>query len=664
MNPENRIEQLRREIRRHDALYYVNDAPEISDNEYDALMRELRGLEAANPHLLTPDSPTRRVGGQPSREFAAVKHNPPMLSLDNTYSEGEIRTWHERVKKGLDGTSPALVVEAKIDGLSCALVYRNGLLETAATRGDGETGEDVTANVKTIRSVPLSLDNAPELAEIRGEVFMDKADFAALNQRQAIAGAPPFANPRNAAAGSLRQKDPQITAGRGLRFFAHSHGRISGMPEPKSHWEFLARCGQWGIAVSKLRKHCVSIDEAVEFYNDCAAKRAALEYDIDGLVVKVDELQWQRLLGFTSKSPRWAVAFKYPAQQAVTALKKVVFSVGRTGVVTPVAELEPVACAGVVISSATLHNFDEIARLGIKEGDKVVIERAGEVIPKIVRAMADERTGTERAIVPPKDCPSCSAPLYRSEGEAALRCINPACPAQIRERILHFASRNAMDIEGLGDAAVDQLLARGMAKTPADIYSLKKEDFLILELFADKRAANLAAAIEKSKARELSRLVFAIGIAHVGEKTALVLAARFKTMSALAAAPLEELEKIQEVGPVVAQSVHGFFSSGHGRELVAQLEKAGLNFTEPEQQAPSGALPLAGKTFVFTGELKSMTRAEAKHNVRALGGKDIASVSAKTSFVVAGEDAGSKLKKAQSLGVKIISESEFMDLLK
>jgi DNA ligase (NAD+) len=687
MKPEQEIIKLREELRRHDRLYYVLDNPEISDTDYDNLFARLRKLEEENPQFITPDSPTQRVGGEPSRDFAPVPHEVPMLSLDNSYSPEEIRLWHERVKKGLSGEEPPLVVEAKIDGLSCSLLYENGILKTAATRGDGATGEDVTANARAIRSIPLKLDGqAPALVEIRGEVFMDRPDFDRLNKEQLKEGEDPFANPRNAAAGSLRQKDPQITAKRRLKFFVHSYGRIREMPEPLSHWEYLAQCEKWGFMVSKTRRRCATIDEVINFYRELETGRNTLSYDIDGLVVKVDSLQKQRVLGFTARSPRWAIAFKYPAQQAVTILKDVLFQVGRTGAVTPVAVLEPVACAGVIISSATLHNFDEINRLGVKKGDRVIIERAGEVIPKVVKVIADKRNGSETDIVQPDKCPSCCGILHREEGEVALRCINPSCPAQVREKILHFAARDAMDITGLGDAIVDFLLGQKLVRNAADIYSLKKEQIITPDkpkppkdgaLFAepetaeetkrglsikDKKADNLLSAIDKSRSQPLSRLIFALGPRHVGEKLALLLARHFKTMAALREAAFETLEAIPEVGPVIARSVCDFFRDEKVREMLDRLEKAGLNFTEPDFKPAQGAR-FEGRTFVFTGELAHMTRQQAQQKVRELGGKDSGSVSAKTSYVVAGAEAGSKLKKAQTLGVKILTEEEFIKLI-
>ncbi len=694
MKPELEILRLREELRRHDRLYYTQDNPEISDTDYDLLMAQLRALEEANPHLITPDSPTRRVGGEPSRDFAPVPHEVPMLSLDNSYSPDEIRLWHERVKKGLSGEEPPLVVEAKIDGLSCSLLYENGLLKTAATRGDGSTGEDVTANARTIRTIPLKLAGVfTSLVEIRGEVFMDRPDFERLNKQQLEQGEEPFANPRNAAAGSLRQKDAQITAKRGLKFFVHSYGRIAGMPEPLSHWEYLEQCAAWGFLVSKTRRQCATIDEVISFYRELETGRNALSYDIDGLVVKVDSLHKQRVLGFTSKSPRWAIAFKYPAQQAVTTLLKVIFQVGRTGAVTPVAGLKPVECAGVTISSATLHNFDELKRLEIKIGDSVIIERAGEVIPKVVKVLKEKRTGNETDIKLPEKCPACFSPLHREEGEVALRCLNPACLAQVREKILHFASRNAMDIVGLGDAVVDFLLDKKLVRDAADIYLLAKEQIRTPDkpkgktaaqpvLFQvgdeppventakkrglsikDKKADNLLFAIDKSREQPLSRLLFALGPRHVGEKLALLLSRHFRTMDALRAAPFETLEVLPEVGPVIARSVYDFFQDAQVQDLLERLKKAGLNFTEPDF-APAHGARLEGKTFVFTGELAQLTRQQAQQKVRELGGKDVGSVSAKTSYVVAGAEAGSKLKKAEKLGVPILTEEQFLDLLK
>ncbi|MCX5791381.1 MAG: NAD-dependent DNA ligase LigA [Elusimicrobia bacterium] len=664
-DPREELEALTAEIRRHERLYYVSDSPELSDSEFDALMNRLKELEAAHPELVSDSSPTRRVGGERSNTFASVPHRIPMLSLDNCYSEHEFLEWHERVKKGLNGEPYELVVEAKIDGLSCSIEYEKGRLARASTRGDGETGEDVTLNVRTIRSVPLRLDlsNPPPVFEARGEVYMDKADFAGLREAALEAGEEPFVNPRNAAAGSLRQKDPGVTAGRRLKFIAHSYGYLEGMVEPDSHWEYLNICRALGFNISTLgNRTCRSAEEVLAFYAEYAEKRFTLPFEIDGLVIKINSRRQQKLLGFTSKSPRWAIAFKYPAQQATTTVLKVEFSVGRTGAITPVAELEPVKCGGVTISSATLHNFDEIARLGLKTGDRVVIERAGEVIPKVVKVLAAARTGAEKEIIPPKACPSCGSEVFRDEEAVALRCVNPCCPVQFRRALLHFSARDAMNIEGFGVSSTEQLVDKGLVKGFPDIYRLKKEDLLGLELFKDKKADNLLAEIDGSRARPLSRLIYALGIRHIGEKNARVLAGHFRTMNAFMAAVPEELARISDVGPVIAEAVTEFFKSAATRAMVAELAGLGLRMDEPEPKTSGGAL--AGKTFVFTGELKTLTRSEAQGLVRELGGKETSSVSAKTSYVVAGAEPGSKYEKAKKLGVPVLSEEEFIQLTK
>lgn len=662
-NIKSEIDRLRREIRKHEHLYYVLDNPEISDSEFDALMQKLAELERLHPELIVPDSPTQRVGGVPSKDFAPVKYSLPMLSLDNCYSPEEILQWNERVKKGLGSSDYELVVEAKIDGLSCSLLYKNGTLETAATRGDGTTGEDITVNARTIHSIPLRLEYkpVPAVMEIRGEVYMERKDFEKINGEQLSAGLEPFANPRNAAAGSLRQKDPEITAKRRLRFFVHSYGKIEAGPEPKTHWEYLGLCGKLGLAVCPVRKLCKNIEEVISFYEEHSSKRFTLPYEIDGLVVKVNDLRMQKILGFTAKSPRWAMAFKYPAQQATTKVKNVIYSVGRTGTVTPVAELEPVACAGVTISSSTLHNFDEVKRLGLKVGDTVVIERAGEVIPKVVKVVVSARTGKEKEVHPPEKCPSCGAAVFRDEEEVAYRCANPSCPAQLRGALLHFGSRNAMDIDGLGEVEVNRLLDEKLVSDFSGIYKLREEN-LIRKGFKDKKAENLLKEIAESKKQPLSRLIYALGIRHVGEKMARTIVGRFKTMEAVMKAPLEELSRVQDVGPVIAEAVFNFFRQKEVIKLIGELKSAGLNFKEPESAAGAGT-EFSGKTFVFTGELKSMPRSQAQEKVRELGGKDSSSVSAKTSYVVAGENPGSKIEKARSLGVKILTEEEFLELI-
>ncbi|HBL15822.1 MAG: hypothetical protein A2X36_13480 [Elusimicrobia bacterium GWA2_69_24] len=658
-------EKLRREIREHDRRYYIENRPSVSDQEYDALLRKLRGLEAAHPELGDPDSPTVRVGGTASTEFAPAAHAVPMLSLDNSYDAADIRAWDERVHKGLGRPPSGYVVEAKIDGLSLSLVYERGRLVLGATRGDGRTGEDVTLNVRTIRSIPLRLqgDAVPALLEVRGEVFLGKADFKRINERLLREGDEPFVNPRNCASGSLRQKDPRATAERGLRFFAHSFGRMEGGAPFETQWGFLEACRALGIPSSELRRRCADAAELAAFYEEMRGRQDTLDYEIDGLVAKVDRLDEQRLLGTTNKSPRWGMAFKFPGKQATTLLKKVVFSVGRTGTITPVAELEPVFLSGVTISSASLHNFDEIERLGVKVGDRVVIERAGEVIPKVVAVVPEERSGRERPIRVPKECPVCAGTVQKEEDFVAYRCINPSCPAQLKRRLLHFASRDGLDIEGFGSAVADQLVDRGRLKDIADIYTLGLLDLLALELFAEKRAANLLAAIEDSKKRPLSRLLFALGIPQVGEKTARDLASHFGALETLCASELETLELIPEVGPVVAGSVWGFLRQPQAESLLAKLRAAGLTLTEPKTAVPADAR-LAGKTFVFTGELDALPRAEAEEKVRLLGGRASGSVSKKTSFVVVGKEPGSKAEKAKKLGVRILDESAFLELLR
>ncbi|OGR67553.1 MAG: hypothetical protein A2081_06525 [Elusimicrobia bacterium GWC2_61_19] len=660
-DPRREIEALRAEISRHERLYYVSDSPEISDGEFDALMSRLKALEAAHPELASDDSPTKRVGGERSNTFAPVPHRIPMLSLDNCYSAEEFLEWYARVKKGLNNEPFEMVVEAKIDGLSCSIEYEKGRLARASTRGDGETGEDVTLNVRAIRSVPIKLDlsRPPAVFEARGEVYMDKKDFEALRESALQAGEEPFVNPRNAAAGSLRQKDPAVTARRRLKFIAHSYGYLDGMVEPDSHREYLDICRGLGFQIATLgNRTCRGAEEALAFYDEYAEKRFALPYEIDGLVIKVDSLRQRGILGFTAKSPRWAIAFKYPAQQATTTVRGVVFSVGRTGAITPVAELEPVKCGGVTISSATLHNFDEITRLGLRVGDRVVIERAGEVIPKVLKVVPGARTGAEKEIIPPKACPACGSEVFKDEEEVALRCVNPSCPVQFKRSLLHFAARDAMNIEGFGVSSVEQLVDKGLVKGFPDIYRLKKEALLGLELFKDKKAGNLLAQINKSKEAPLSRLIYALGIRHIGEKNARVLAQHFKTMRAFMNSGPEELARIGDVGPVIAEAVLDFFKSGTTRGMVEELAGLGLRMDEPERNISGGAL--AGKTFVFTGELKTMTRDEAQEKVRLLGGRETSGVSAKTSYVVAGAAPGSKYDKAKKLGVPVLSEEEFL----
>ena len=664
-SPKAEVERLRAEIRGHERRYYVEDAPIVSDEEYDRLLERLRALEAAHPELRSPDSPTVRVGGWASTEFKPAAHAVPMLSLDNSYSPEDIREFDERVRKVLKRAPAGYAAEAKIDGLSLCLIYERGRLVTGATRGDGRTGEDVTENVRTIRSIPLVLHGAepPALLEVRGEVFLEKKEFERINEALKAQGKEPFVNPRNCAAGSLRQKDSRVTAARRLKFFAHSFGRLEGAAEPESFSAFVAACRAWGFAVTEARRSCPDADSLIAFYEEFRDKQFSLPYEIDGLVAKVDRREEQRILGATAKSPRWAMALKYPGRQATTTLEAVEFSVGRTGTVTPVAKVKPVFLSGVTISSVTLHNFEEVERLDARIGDTVVIERAGEVIPKVVKVVLERRPRGAKAIKVPQACPVCGGPVRREEDEVAFRCTSPACPAQLKRSLLHFASRDGLDIEGFGDAVVEQLVDSGRVRSLTDVFSLKKEDLLKLELFAEKRAENLLKAVAAAKGRPLSRLLYALGIPQVGEKTARDLAAAFRRMDRVAAATREDLLAVPDVGPVVADSIAAFFEQEAVRELVSGLEAAGLSLEEPEAALAQDSR-LAGKTFVFTGELESMTRPEAEEKVRLLGAKASGSVSKKTSFVVVGAEAGSKAEKARKLGVATLTEAEFLELLK
>jgi DNA ligase (NAD+) len=657
-----KIEDLRNKIRQHDYRYYVLSQPEISDKEYDDLMRQLKDLEEKYPQFKTEDSPTLRVSGGILEGFETVKHKQKMFSLDNTYSFQELKDWDERVRKGLGYTDKVeYVVELKIDGVSANITYEKIKLTIGATRGDGETGEDVTANIKTIRAVPLVLmgEDMPEFVEIRGEVYMDKKDFVLLNKEREKKGEVLFANPRNAASGSLKLLDTSIVAKRRLNFFAHSLGEYRG-PSILSHWDFLQKLKSWGMPINPESKLCKNLTQVIDYCKVWQEKRDKLTYDIDGIVVKVNSLIQQKRLGFTLKSPRWAVAYKFPARQATTHVLDIVTQVGRTGVITPVAKLEPVECSGVIIKHATLHNFDEIKHLNVKVGDRVLIERAGDVIPKVVKVV--ESKGKKPFAIP-KTCPVCEGKVVKEkEEDVAYRCINPSCPAQLERGLLHFASRSAMDIEGMGEAVVNQLVQLKLVRNYADIYKLKEKDLFKLELFKDKKVKNLLKAIEKSKSQPLSRLIYALGIRHVGEKAAFVLASRFKTMDNLLAAKKEDLDTIYEVGPVLTESIIDYFSCPSTKKLIEELRKAGLNFKEEVFAVKKTAL--TGKTVVFTGELESYSRIQAEELVRKLGGNPSSSVSKNTDFVVIGENPGSKYDKAKKLGVKIINEKEFMEMIR
>ena len=658
---EKRIKNLREEIKRHEYLYYVLEKPEITDQEFDFLMKELKELEDKYPQYRDPLSPTQRVGGMAVSDFKEVKHNPPMLSLDNCYSEEEFMDWYNRTYK-LAETDFEMVAEGKIDGLSCAIEYKDGRFIRASTRGDGEIGEDVTLNAKTIRSVPLEIAT-PEnsFIEIRGEVYINKKDFEKINRTQMEKGDELFSNPRNAASGSLRQKDPNITAQRGLKFAIHSYANIKNIEQPKTQWGYFNLCEKLKLPVNPLKKLCYNVKEVIDFYKEVEKKRENIDFEIDGIVVKVNDFSIQKRIGYTSKSPRWAIAFKFKAQQAKTVLKNVSFSVGRTGIITPVAELEPVKCGGVLISSSTLHNFDEIKRLGIKIGDRVIIERAGDVIPKIVRAVKEERDGSEKEIKIPDRCPVCSSKLHRDEDGVYIRCINPQCEQQLKRNIMHFASRDAMNIEGLGESTVNALVERKILKSISDIYKLKKEDLLTLELFRDKKTQNLLNQIENSKKNNLDKLIYALGIRHVGTKIATLLAEKFKDLNELSKEGEIALSSISEIGPIIAKSIRKFFDQESVKKMLKELKDSGLNFKYIES---AKSTRLSNMIFVFTGELETMTRKEAENKVLEMGGIPSSTVTSKTSYVIAGKNPGSKYEKAKKLGIKILNENEFIQLIK
>lgn len=653
-----RAEQLRKEIRHHNHLYYVLDQPELSDAEYDALYRELLRLEEQFPELVSPDSPTRRVGGQPLKAFGQVRHRIPLLSLDNAFNAEELRAFDGRVRQNLGGEKMEYMVEAKIDGLAVALTYEQGRLVQGATRGDGEVGEDITENLKTIRTLPLELPRAPSLLEVRGEAFMPKKAFARLNAERETNGEPVFANPRNAAAGSLRQLDPKVTAKRSLALFIYALAQTEGL-EFATHAAALDWLEELGLPVNPRRRLCRDIEEVIAAAEEWAAIRHQLPYDIDGLVIKVNNLSQQQRLGFTAKSPRWAIAYKFPAEQAETVVEDIEITVGRTGVLTPTAVLRPVFVAGSTVSRASLHNEDIIREKDVRIGDHVLIHKAGDIIPEVVRVLAEKRSGQERKFSMPAHCPACGSKVVRSAGEVAVRCPNRFCPAQNREAINHFVSRDAMNIEGLGPAVVSQLLEAGLIRDAADLYNLREEDLLPLERMGKKSAQNLLQAIAASKERGLGPLLFALGIRHVGAKAARTLARQFGSLDRLAAASEEELQQIPEVGPKMAEAIVQFFADEHNRNLLAKLKAAGVIMEEAAVIPAEDHLPLAGQTVVITGTLSRMGRKEAENLVEELGGKASGSVSKKTSFVVAGENPGSKLEKARALGIPVLSEEEF-----
>ena len=659
-------ERLRKEIRHNEYLYYVLDAPEITDAEYDRMMVRLREIEAEYPDSVPADSPTQRVGGRASSQFTEVRHLEPLLSLGNVFSAEELRAFDERVKGGLpEGSKVEYVMEPKIDGLACSLIYENGRLVRAATRGDGTVGENVTANVRTIRSIPLVLkapegETLPELLDVRGEVYMPRHAFMQLNEQRAERGESEFANPRNAAAGSLRQLDPQVTASRSLSFFAYY---LVGEGAREKHSESLAALARYGFKVSENYKVVENIDAAIKYIADFNELRQGLAYDTDGAVIKVNDVYQQRILGATGKDPRWATAYKYPPEQAETTLEDIDWRVGRTGVLTPTAVLTPVKLSGSVVSRATLHNEDFIRSKDIRIGDRVLINKAGEIIPEVLRVVTEKRTGAEKEVEIPTKCPDCGWSVERKGAEAAIRCTNPHCPALGREGLIHFVSREAMNIEGCGPSVINALLDAGLVRDAADLYSLKKEDVLKLERMGERSADKLLAAIAASKANELDKLLFALGIRHVGAKVARTLAVEFGSMEALLTAEADQLAAIRDIGAVIAESVVTWLSVPTNRDLLERLAAAGLTmtFTAP---ASSEDNPFFGKTLVFTGTMPTLGRAEAKTMAQDVGAKVSGSVSKKTDYVIAGAEAGSKLEKAQALGVTVLDEAEFLKMLK
>lgn len=659
-------DKLRREIRHNEYLYYVLDAPEITDAEYDRMMVRLRELEARYPDSIPADSPTQRVGGRASSQFTEVRHLEPLLSLGNVFSAEELRAFDERVRSGLPaGSKVEYVMEPKIDGLACSLIYENGKLVRAATRGDGVVGENVTANVRTIRSIPLTLkvpegEAVPELLDVRGEVYMPRQAFMRLNEQRAERGESEFANPRNAAAGSLRQLDPQVTASRSLSFFAYY--LVGEGAQPKQS-ESLALLARYGFKVSENYKVVENIDEAIKYIGDFNELRQGLSYDTDGAVIKVNDVYQQRILGATGKDPRWATAYKYPPEQAETTLEDIDWRVGRTGVLTPTAVLTPVKLSGSVISRATLHNEDFIRAKDIRIGDRVIINKAGEIIPEVLRVVAEKRTGDEKEVEIPNVCPECGWRVERQGEEAAIRCTNPHCPALGREGLIHFVSRDAMNIDGCGPSVINALLDAGLVRDAADLYSLRKDDLLKLERMGEKSADNLLAALAESKKNELDKLLFALGIRHVGAKVARILATEFGSMEKLQQAQPEELAQIRDIGDKIAESAVTWLNVPANIDLVERLAAAGLTmtFTPPASQEDN---PFFGKTLVFTGTMPTLGRAEAKTMAQDVGAKVSGSVSKKTDYVIAGAEAGSKLEKAQQLGVTVIDEAEFLRMLK
>ncbi|MDN0119737.1 NAD-dependent DNA ligase LigA [Yersinia frederiksenii] len=661
------INQLRTSLRHHEHQYHVLDAPEIPDAEYDRLMQQLRDLEAQHPELITNDSPTQRVGAAPLDAFDQVKHEVPMLSLDNVFDEESYLAFDKRVHDRLKTAEPlTFCCELKLDGLAVSLLYEEGELVRAATRGDGTTGENITVNVRTIRAIPLRLhgDNIPRRVEVRGEVFMPQAGFEQLNEEARRKGGKVFANPRNAAAGSLRQLDPRITAKRPLTFFCYGVGLLDGGELPRSHIQRLMQFKAWGLPVSNRVKLCTGSDQVIAFYRQIEQDRASLGFDIDGVVIKIDSLDLQEQLGFVARAPRWATAFKFPAQEQITQVREVEFQVGRTGAITPVARLEPVQVAGVIVSNATLHNADEIERLGLRIGDTVIVRRAGDVIPQVVGVVMDQRPQDAKEITFPDHCPVCGSDIERVEGEAVARCTGGLfCAAQRKEALKHFVSRRALDVDGMGDKIIEQLVEKQYVENPADLFTLTAGKLTGLDRMGPKSAQNLIVALEKAKQTTFARFLYALGIREVGEATAANLAAHFRTLDNLRAADIEALKSVPDVGEVVAKHVLNFLSEEHNQKVIETLEKV-ISWPEPQQIiAEEIDSPFAGKTVVLTGSLTILSRDEAKDRLTALGAKVSGSVSKKTDLVIAGEAAGSKLVKAQELGITVIDEAEMIRLL-
>jgi DNA ligase (NAD+) len=659
---EKRIRELVDEIFHHDIRYYVEDNPEISDYEYDMLVKELKELEARYPDLIQPDSPTQRVSGTPLEKFPQIEHKVSMLSLGNCYSPQELREFDARVHRLLgENARVEYIVELKIDGLGIALLYKDGSLARGATRGDGRVGEDVTSNIRTIRSIPLRLKREGGLknAEVRGEVYMPTDGLRKLNKEREAAGEPLFANPRNAAAGSIRQLDPKIAASRPLDAYFYTLS-FSEDHMPKTHEECLRMMRESGLRTSPETKKFDSIEKVLEHISSWESRRERLDYEIDGIVIKVNSIDQQGRLGFTSKDPRWAIAYKYPPKQMTTRLVDIQVQVGRTGALTPVAVLDPVQVGGVTVTHATLHNEDEVARKDLRIGDYVLVERAGEVIPQVVKPIVERRTGKEKRFEMPKACPICGSKAVREEDEAVRRCVNASCPAQVKERLMHFCSRDAMDCEGIGPSLVEQLVDKGFVRQASDLYKLTKQDLLTLDGIAEKSSQNILGAIRASVERDFARVLFALGIRHVGWTTAAALAEGMSNMDRLQSASKEELSKIEGIGDVVAESVRDFLDNQENKRLIDGLRKAGLKMQA--EKRPQG--PLGGKVFLFTGELKSMTRSEAEKHVATLGGRTSSSVTKSTDFVVAGENPGSKLAKAKSMGMTILDEQAFLKMVK